>query len=65
VQYDRCLILRFRQSGFVSVERRSLVDFVGMGDRVLWVMRGDRCLVWGKGDRVLGDEWRSLFDLRE
>ena len=26
-----------------------------------WVMRGDRCLMWGIGDRVLGGEGRSLF----
>jgi len=52
------------------VRGRSLFD-VEIGDRVLgdegrsglWVMWGDRCLMWGKGDRVL---WvvrvRSLFD---
>jgi hypothetical protein len=26
------------------------------------MMRGDRYLVWGKGDRVLGVVGRSLFD---
>ena len=31
----------------------------GIGVRVLWVVRGDRCLMWEIGDRVL---WgRSLF----
>jgi hypothetical protein len=39
--------------GFVGSEGRSLFD-VGIGDRALWVMRCDRCLVWGKGDRVCG-----------
>ncbi len=33
-------------------EVRSLFD-VGIGDRVLWVVRGDRCLMLGKGDRGL------------
>jgi hypothetical protein len=30
------------------------------------VLRGegcDRCLMWGIGDRVCGDERRSLFDV--
>jgi len=53
----------------------------GIGDRVLWVMKGrslfdieiwvlwvlwgDRCLMLGIGDRVLGGEGegRSLFDV--
>ena len=36
---------------------------LGKGDRVLWVLRGDRCLSLEVGDRVLGDEGRSLFDV--
>ena len=32
-----------------------------MGDRVLWVLRGDRCLMWGIGDRGYEGEGRSLF----
>jgi hypothetical protein len=27
-------------------------------------MRGDRCLMWSLGDRFVGVEGRSLFDLR-
>ncbi len=37
-------------------EGRSLFDVEEIGDRVLWVVRGDRCLMWGIGDRVLGFE---------
>jgi hypothetical protein len=70
---DRYFILRFRRSGFVDGEGRSLFDvgnrrsgFMGgekgdrclmlgeIGDRVLLVMSGDRCLMWGISDRVYG-----------
>jgi hypothetical protein len=38
----------------MGVEWRSLFfDFEGIGDRVLWVMSGDRCLMWEIGDRFL------------
>ena len=35
-------------------EVRSLFGFEGIGDR---------CLMWGIGDRVYGSEGRSLFDV--
>ncbi|MEI6332440.1 MAG: hypothetical protein WCP16_24625 [Pseudanabaena sp. ELA645] len=38
---------------------RSLFD-VEIGDRVLWVVRGDRCLLWGIGDRVCGGEEEAI-----
>ena len=31
--------------GFVGDEGRSLFYVEGIGDRVLWVLRGDRCLI--------------------
>jgi hypothetical protein len=37
-----------RRSGLWSGEGRSLFDVEGIGDRVLWVVRGDRCLILGK-----------------
>jgi hypothetical protein len=39
VRGDRCLILRFRRSGFVGDEGRSLFDVERIGDRVLCVLR--------------------------
>ena len=35
VRGDRWLIYRFRRSGFVGVEGRSLFDLMEIGDRVL------------------------------
>ena len=35
-----------RRSGFMGVEGRSLFGFEGIGDRVLWCVRGDRYLMW-------------------
>ena len=44
VRGDRCLMWRFRRSGFVGGEGRSLFG-EGIGDRFLWVVSGDRCLI--------------------
>jgi len=34
-------------TGCVPVNRTIAGWFEGIGDRVLWVVRGDRCLIWG------------------
>jgi len=33
-----------------------LFGFEDIGDQVLYVLRGDRFLMWGIGDRILGVE---------
>jgi len=40
-----------RRSGFVGIES-AIAVWWGIGDRVLWVMRGDRCF----GDEEIGDQ---------
>ena len=48
----------------LGVEGAIAVCFEGIGDQVLCVLKGDRCLMWSLVDRVL---WvlrvRSLFDV--
>ncbi len=46
------------------MRKRSLFD-VGKWRSGLWVLKGDRCLVWGTGDRVLGDEGGDCCLMRE
>jgi hypothetical protein len=60
---DLCLGWRNRRSGVEGDEGAIAVLVEGIGDRVLWVVRGDRYLMWGRGDRVCSGEGRSLFDV--
>jgi hypothetical protein len=50
--------------GFVSVEGRSLFSFEDIGDQFLYVLRGDRWLIWrNRRSGFWGGEGRSLFDI--
>jgi hypothetical protein len=45
------------------VEGRSLFGDEGKGDRGLWVVSGDRCLVGKRRSGFVSGEGRSLFDV--